>query len=340
MKLNESRRQIELHFHLDGAVRPSTLFELARKRNIPIPYSTVEELKKALLPIQPYSLSNFLQGFKILLPIIAGDKDALTRITTECIEDCVNLSSLCYMELRFAPYFFVGPQLNADEATCVVSEAAKRAGELYGIEVRLILCILRNHPETAEGVLQLAIKYKEHGVVAIDLAGDDSIWSTAPTPPSVIEVFKNAKNLGIHRTVHAGENSPPEAVLEAIDQLHAERIGHGYSIMKHREIYEYVLKCGVHLEICPTSSWLTGAVNPEPPEAHPVRSFSADGFSFSINTDAPLMTERWLNAELNFCQQTLGMTREELKRSQTKAALAAFLESTEDKKILLNHVTK
>ncbi|OON20847.1 hypothetical protein X801_03266 [Opisthorchis viverrini] len=74
MNFGAGQTGIDIHLHLDGAVRPRTLFELAQRRNIPIPYSTPEELERAILPTKPYTLANFLKGFYFLLPILAGDK--------------------------------------------------------------------------------------------------------------------------------------------------------------------------------------------------------------------------------------------------------------------------
>ncbi|KAG5452734.1 Adenosine deaminase [Clonorchis sinensis] len=338
MNFGAGQKGIDLHLHLYGAVRPRTLFELAHSRNIPIPYTTPEELEQALLPTKPYKLANFLKGFYLLLPILAGDKEAIARITSECIEDCARLGGLCYVELRFSPCFFAGPNLNVDAVMQTIVETSKTASQQHGIVVRLILSILRHLPETAKGVLDLAIKYQKEGVVAIDVAGDDSTWDTVGMPVEIVTVFEKAKELGIHRTVHAGENSPAEAVLEAVEKLHAERIGHGYAIVNNPEIYEMVLKKRIHLETCPTCSWLTGAVNSVLLENHPICQFAADGIDFSINTDAPRMVNKWIGEELKFCQDNLGLTEAELEQCKRNAAKAAFLETEEAKQALLNHL--
>ncbi|GAA53875.1 adenosine deaminase [Clonorchis sinensis] len=291
MNFGAGQKGIDLHLHLYGAVRPRTLFELAHSRNIPIPYTTPEELEQALLPTKPYKLANFLKGFYLLLPILAGDKEAIARITSECIEDCARLGGLCYVELRFSPCFFAGPNLNVDAVMQTIVETS-----------------------------------------------DDSTWDTVGMPVEIVTVFEKAKELGIHRTVHAGENSPAEAVLEAVEKLHAERIGHGYAIVNNPEIYEMVLKKRIHLETCPTCSWLTGAVNSILLENHPICQFAADGIDFSINTDAPRMVNKWIGEELKFCQETLGLTETELEQCKRNAAKAAFLETEEAKQALLNHL--
>ncbi|KAF5400343.1 hypothetical protein PHET_05975 [Paragonimus heterotremus] len=338
MDLDTNLKNVELHLHLDGAVRPQTLFELAQKRQIVIPYSTVEELRQALLPVRPYSLKNFLKGFSILLQLVAGDREAIARITAECVEDCVTRSGLCYVELRFSPHLLAGSNLSPDDVVTTVLDISKQTGDKHGIQVRLILCILRDHPDTADSVLVLAVKYKKKGVVAIDVSGDDSVWPESGMPIEIVNVFHRAKALGIHRTVHAGENSPADAVLEAIERLHAERIGHGYSIMNNLRVFDVVRKNRIHLEVCPSSSWLTGAVVPGVVGSHPVCRFAADGFNFSLNTDAPLMTSKWLFDEFTFCMTTLGLTGADLRRSRVNAAGAAFLDDEQQRETLLRHV--
>ncbi|TGZ63518.1 hypothetical protein CRM22_006861 [Opisthorchis felineus] len=236
MNFGAGQKSIEIHLHLDGAVRPRTLFELAHSRNIPIPYSTPEE------PTKPYILANFSKGFHLILPILAGDKVTIQRGT----------ESGCLRKL--SPY------------------------------------------------------------------------------------LKKAKKLRIHRTVHAGEKSPAEAVLEAVEKLHAERIGHGYAIVNNPKIYQMVLKKRIHLETCPTCSWLTGAVDSVRPENHPICQFAADGLDYSINTDAPRMVNKWIGEELKFCQESLGLTKAELEQCKRNAARAAFLETEEAKEALLNHL--
>ncbi|KAA3673479.1 adenosine deaminase [Paragonimus westermani] len=179
----------------------------------------------------------------------ANLREAIARITAECVEDCATRSGLCYVELRFSPHLLVGSKLSPDDVVATVLNTSKQAGDQHGVQVRLILCILRSRPDTADSVLELAVKYKRKGVVAIDLSGDDSVWLENGIPIEVVNVFQRAKALGIHRTVHAGENSPADAVLEAIELLHAERIGHGYSTVNNLKVFDFVRKNRIHLEV-------------------------------------------------------------------------------------------
>ncbi|OON20846.1 hypothetical protein X801_03264 [Opisthorchis viverrini] len=106
----------------------------------------------------------------IFIHISSTLQEAITRITSECIEDCARLGRLCYAELCFSPYFLAGPNLSVDNVVQTIVETTRSVSQQHGIVVRLILSILRHLPETAKGVLDLAIKYQKEGVVAIDVA--------------------------------------------------------------------------------------------------------------------------------------------------------------------------
>ncbi|CAH8440409.1 unnamed protein product [Heterobilharzia americana] len=192
-------------------------------------------------------------------------------------------------------------------------------------------------PETARETLELAKKYKPHGVVAIDIAGDDSVLEKQPTPNEIIQTFQEAKKLGIHRTVHVGENSSAKSVYEAVTTLHAERIGHGYHVLDNDAVYESVRNSGVHFELCPSSSFVTGAVDVKDPKKHPIHRFTQDAVNFSINTDDPTLTERWDLDEANYCINELGLKSSHLYDAKCNAAKAAFL-SDDERIYLLAHI--
>ena len=112
-----------------------------------------------------------------------------------------------------------------------------RAGESEhpGVKVRHILCVISGHPpQDNYNVLKLCQKYRASGVVGMDMAGDENC---ADFGAKELDLFVEAKNTGVHRTVHAGEDGPAENVRKALDELHAERIGHGYHVIDDPELY-------------------------------------------------------------------------------------------------------
>ncbi|VDD74853.1 unnamed protein product [Mesocestoides corti] len=172
MKFNEGRRGVELHIHLDGAFRPSTVFKFAKLRGFPVPGANENEFENHLIVKQPNSLASFLKTFDYLLPPIAGSAEAIAQTTLDFLEDCVNKAGLCYVEPRFSPQLLQGTTLSADEVTKTVLDALERSSQKFDIQYRAILCTMRQNPEWSDEVLSLAKAYQPHGIVAVDVAGE------------------------------------------------------------------------------------------------------------------------------------------------------------------------
>ncbi|KAH8855328.1 Adenosine deaminase [Schistosoma japonicum] len=328
---------INLHVHLDGSIRPETLFELSNDEISKPQFKTLGQLKDKLTPKKPHSLKDFLKAFEIIIPLIAGKKEVLARICEEFVEDCVQRGGLCYVEIRYCPFLLADSRFNAEEVLKTILDSLNRASKKHGIEVRSILSIMRHMPETASETLELAKNYQPHGVVAIDVAGDDSVLKSQRLPNEIVQTFEEAKKAGIHRTVHVGENSPASSVYEAVNILHAERIGHGYHILDDEKAYKSLLQAGVHFEVCPSSSFVTGSVDSKILNNHPVHRFIEDKANFSINTDDPTLTERWDLQEAQYCLETLGIKPSQLINANYNAAMSAFL-TTSEKEILISHI--
>ena len=154
------------------------------------------------------------------------------------------------------------PEVTADDIVEAVIRGFKSGEAQYGLTARVLLCCIRGLDQFSEDVLRLCVKYREQGVVGIDIAGDEEGLDPAQEnmfDPTTIRVFNEARDLGIHRTVHAGEVGPAKCVEQALDVLHAQRIGHGYRVLEDEQLYARCLRDRVHFETCPTSSLLTGA---------------------------------------------------------------------------------
>ncbi|CAH8433262.1 unnamed protein product [Schistosoma turkestanicum] len=337
MRLPSDSYGVDLHVHLDGAIRPETLFELSNQQKTENTFQNLEELKEKLIPKKPHSLKSFLKAFEIIIPLVAGKKEVLARICEEFVEDCVKHGGLCYVETRFCPFILTDSKCSVEEVLKTILDALNRASKKYRIEVRSILSIMRHMPETAKETLELAKNYKPHGVVAIDIAGDDSILKSQRVPEEIVQTFENAKKANIHRTVHVGENSSANSVYEAVNYLHAERIGHGYHILDDENAYKALLKSGVHFEVCPSSSFVTGSVDGQNPTNHPIHRFIEDKLNFSINTDDPTLTERWNLQEAKYCMEELGLTPNQLNNANFNAAMSAFI-SNDEREFLLAHI--
>ena len=312
------RNKVELHVHMDGAVRIDTFLDVARRRGIELPSRTPEGLRRYVqVPHDCRSLTRFLETFSFFLPIIS-QAEAVERIAYEQCEDEAR-QGVRYFETRFSPHVLMADGFGAEEATERALAGLAKGQERVGIEARAILCCMRHRPDWSEEVVRLAVKYRDHGVVAIDLAGDETHFGAEPHA----RAFTLARDHGLARTVHAGEAGPAANIREALDVLHAQRIGHGYHLVDDLELYERVRRERVPLECCLTSSVQTGAVASV--AEHPVQRFVADGLAVTLSTDDPGVSGIDLEHEYRLAMEELGFGAAELARITFNAVNAAFL---------------
>ncbi len=257
----------DLHRHLDGSLRISTVKELAARKEIPIP--------DPLLFRQGMGLEAALSSFQFTLSLLQ-EPENVARVAAEMCEDAAR-EGVSTLEIRFAPQLHLGAPVEG------IIDAA-----LEGIDRRagLILCGLYGEPpEILMGMVEAARSRQE--IVGIDLAGgplSSHEWQmTDYIPP-----FLRAVEFGIGRTVHAGEGRPPAEIRTAIEELQANRIGHGTTIMKDRSVVELALAHEVTLEACVTSNVQTGAIAEI--EDHPIVQWLEAGLKACICADNTLFS--------------------------------------------------
>jgi len=287
------------------------------------------------------NLEEALNHVAIYMPVVIGDPDAIERIAYEFCET-QSKNGVIYFEVRYcphlmsnttkneywiniAPYKSKGP-VNADLVVQCVNRGLKRGQQDFGLKARSILCCLTFYPEWSDEILSLVTKYKNDGVVGIDVAGPAE--GSDGTVQHVQKVFQEAKNRNIHRTAHAGENGGAENVKNAVDCLHAERIGHGYRVLENAAIYKYMKIGGYHFETCPMSSKMTTAVIAEWVD-HAVKVFAEDNVNFSISTDDPTIFGNSMESEFKLCLEEIGLTKDQLYTCQMNAIKSCFLPENE-----------
>ncbi|KAK8385751.1 hypothetical protein O3P69_016488 [Scylla paramamosain] len=295
------KSRVELHVHLDGAIRHETIWEVMRQKGLPLPGNgSLADLKEAVKVQEPRDLAYFLRAFSIFMPAIVGDTKVIERVSYEFVEDQAK-ESVAYCEVRFSPHLLL-PNLNSDanhvngsvngvkemvvdDILDAVLKGLSRGEQQFGTKVRVILCCIWGHSDWSWEVLRLCEEYKERGVVGIDLAGDEGFCNENESfmkSETDVAVFEAAKEKGIHRTIHAGEAGPADSVKMAVEMFRAERIGHGYRVLEDEEIYKMCLRENIHFEMCPHSSYLTGSMQSlsSPSKRHPILRFAEDEVSF------------------------------------------------------------
>ncbi|XP_044296206.1 adenosine deaminase isoform X2 [Varanus komodoensis] len=326
--------KVELHVHLDGAIKPETILYFGKKRGTQLPADTVEGLLQHICSKKPTCFTEFIGKFSIYLPAITGDREAIERIAYEFVEMKAK-EGIIYVEVRYSPHLLASSDQNGpvtpDDVVRLVNQGLKAGEKAFNIKARSILCCIRHEPKWSPEVVELCKKYHNDTVVAIDLAGDESLKTDFCLNHQ--EAYKKAEQLGIHRTVHAGEVGNVQGIKEAINVLKAERIGHGYHVFEDEAFYKQLLKDNIHFEVCPWSSYLTGACT-APFSEHPIIRFMKDGANYSLNTDDPLIFNSTIHKDYKIAHDYMGFSEEEFKRLNINAAKSSFTTEKEKKELL------
>ncbi len=308
----------ELHCHLDGSVRPSTLLELGREYNIRMPASSADELRDYMLVSDAKSLEDYLKRFEVTVSVMQT-AEAIERIAYELGADA-SADGVRYIEVRNAPILNSRSGLEMAEALEAQISGLQRAQQDYGIIARSIVCSLRQLPaETSLELAKLAVAYKDKGVVAFDLAGGE-----AGFPASVhADAFKYARKHNLAVTVHAGEGDGPRSVRDAVHACGAHRLGHATRLIEDPELTQYVNDRRIGLEICLTSNVQTHAAKSY--ETHPLREYFDRGMNLTLNTDNRLMSGTTLTDEYAYAAKHLDFTLDELCTLALNGFESAFL---------------
>ncbi len=276
----------DLHRHLDGSLRYPTLVELARAAGVTVP-------PQAELGFFPgMGLSAALSRFRITLSVLQTEA-AVSRVADEICADAA-ADGVTTLEIRFAPQLHRGASIEA------ITDAA-----LHGIAGRagLILCGLYGEPPSVLEALVTAAASRP-GVVGIDLAGGPASGDRFGMR-DYAGAYRRAAEVGLGRTVHAGEGRPPAEIRVAIEELGAQRIGHGTTLLDDPAVLALVIERGVTIEACLTSNEQTGAISAV--RAHPIARWLDAGVRVCINTDNTLLSDVTASSEAALAATVEGM---------------------------------
>ncbi len=309
----------DLHVHLDGSLRLSTILDLADKQKIELPGHDEDGLRRAMrLGENCGSLVEYLKVFDVTLKVLQT-KDALERAAYELAEDAAK-ENVRYMEVRYAPMLHTRRDL---KLTAVVESvlAGLRAAQIdFGIESNVILCGIRNvSSESSLEMAELCVAYKNRGVVGFDLAGAEYDHPAKHHRAS----FQLVRDNNINVTIHAGEAYGPESIAQAIHICGAHRIGHGCRLRENGDLLHYVNDHRIALECCPSSNVQTGAIRDM--ASHPLKLYFSLGLRVTVNTDNRLVTNTTASSELWQCHAHMGLSLADLKQIILNGFKAAFL---------------
>jgi adenosine deaminase len=316
--------KVELHRHLEGSLRLTTMLDIARQHGVTVPVSMFN--LSGLVQVQeqdPMTFSNFLDKFKTLR-LFYKSPDVIHRVTAEAVEDAAK-DNIRYLELRFTPVALSRAEgFPLHDVMDWVMTSANEAAKKYNIKVGLIASVNRHEsPELAEQVAWLSLGHMKNGLMGLDLAGNEAEFKSEP----FYGIFKEAKQSGLHVTIHAGEWGPAENVREALEHLGAERIGHGVRVMEDATVTAMARERGVTFEVCVTSNFQSGVIKDL--KEHPLPRMIEAGLNTTINTDDPSVSRITLAREYQHICEDLNVPLETVKTCIMNAAQASFLKDKE-----------
>ena len=311
---------IELHLHLDGSLRPETVWELAKEQNIKLPANTVDEVRDQMqVPEDCRTLEEYLTRFDLPL-LVLQTREALERAAFELTEDLAKEGGT-YAEIRFAPQLSIKGGMTQEQAVEAAIEGVKRGMEQYpSIRVGLILCCMRgeDNEEWNLQTVETAKKYLGDVVCAVDIAGAESLYPTERFAP----VFEKVREYGLPSTIHAGEAAGPESMKTAL-AFGAKRIGHGVAAVEDPELVRRLIEEQITLEVCVTSNYQTKVVPSI--EAHPIRRLFNAGVRVTVNSDNRTVSNTNVRKELDILRNVFGFKEQEIEKMEEYAWEARFL---------------
>lgn len=321
----------DLHRHLDGNIRLSTIWELADEYSIILPADDLETLKtKVQIQQKTTDLLAFLEKMELGVSVLASEQ-ACFRVAYENIEDA-KLAGLNYVELRFSPVFMAKTYgLVLENVIESVVAGCKAGSQAYGVSVNLIGILSRSFGEkSCMQELQALLTAKDN-ICAIDLAGDEKGFPAK----RFVEHFTLARNAGWNITIHAGEADGPHSIHQAIQLLGATRIGHGVAAAQDNKLMDFMAKNEIAIECCLTSNFQTGACTNI--AEHPIKIFLEKGMLVTLNTDDPGVSGIEISDEYKLAREVVGLSSKQLKQIQVNGVDVAFVGDSVKAELLAQH---
>ncbi|HEY3003155.1 MAG TPA: adenosine deaminase [Kribbellaceae bacterium] len=324
--------KVLLHDHLDGGLRPATIIDLAAGIGHRLPRTDANELGRWFVEsADSGSLERYLETFDHTVAVMQT-ADAISRVAAECVEDLA-ADGVVYAEVRYAPEQHLAEGLSLEQVVDAVAEgfeagmaAAAAAGTT--IVARQLLTAMRHQARSRE-IAELAVAYRDDGVVGFDIAGAEAGYP----PTRHLDAFEYLQRENAHFTIHAGEAFGLPSIWQAIQWCGADRLGHGVRIIDDIEptvdgarlgrLASYVRDKRIPLEMCPSSNVQTGAAASI--AEHPIGLLAKLRFRVTVNTDNRLMSGTTMTRELALLSEAFGYDLDDLRWFAINAMKSAFI---------------
>jgi aminodeoxyfutalosine deaminase len=294
----------ELHVHLEGSIRPATLLTLARRNNVTLPASTLDEVREWF---RFRNFPHFIEVYTVLSSCLKTVED-YELIAYEFGAEMAR-QNVRYAEVTFSPSTHRHTRgIAHDIYFRGLSEGREHARRDFGVEMRWVFDIVRDYPDETERrqradyTTAVTIESMNDGVVALGLGG----YEHGYPPEQFASWFEKALSAGLHSTPHAGEGDGPASVWGALRTLGAERIGHGVRSIEDAELVAYLAAHHVPLEVCPLSN-IRLSIYPSLAQ-HPLPRLHAQGVKLSVNSDDPPLFSATLNQNVQMLHEAFSFS--------------------------------
>ena len=308
----------ELHLHIEGTLEPSLLLELAKRNDIQIPFTDIDEVKSAYNFSDLESFLNiFYQGSRVLIKE-QDFYDLTWAYALKCKED-----NVVHAEIFFDPQTHVNRGVNFDLVINGIHRALQKANKEFGLTHKIIMCFLRHLDEvSAFEILDQALVHKDK-IIGVGL---DS--SEIGHPPRKFEkVFKKAIQNGFLTVAHAGEEGPPEYIWEALKLLKVKRIDHGVQCLHDEKLVKKLRENQIPLTVCPLSNIKLRVFDKM--KNHNLKKMLNKGLLVMVNSDDPAYFGGYINDNLIECQTELNFSMKEIKTLMINSFKSSFLKEEE-----------
>ncbi len=337
-----SAPKVLLHDHLDGGLRPATVVELAESAGHSLPTTDPAELGAWFREAADSgSLERYLETFAHTVAVMQ-DRASLVRVAAECAADLA-ADGVVYAEVRYAPEQHTDGGLHLEQVIEAVLEGFEQGSRDSGIRVGCLLTAMRHAARSSE-IAELAVRYRDAGVVGFDIAGAEAGFP----PTRHLDAFEYLRQQNSHFTIHAGEAFGLPSIWEALQWCGADRLGHGVRIVDDIKsasdgsvalgrLAAYVRDKRIPLEMCPTSNVQTGAAASI--AEHPIGMLTKLRFRVTVNTDNRLMSDCSMTSELAALVDAFGYGWADLQWFTVNAMKSAFI-GFDERLALINDVIK
>ena len=323
--------KVLLHDHLDGGLRPGTVVELAREIGHRLPRTDAGELGEWFVEsADSGSLERYLETFEHTVAVMQN-AEAITRVASECVQDLA-ADGVVYAEVRYAPEQHLTAGLTLEQVVDAVGEGFEHGMAVAErpIVARQLLTAMRHKARSRE-IAELAVAYRDAGVVGFDIAGAEAGYP----PTRHLDAFEYLQRENAHFTIHAGEAFGLPSIWQAIQWCGADRLGHGVRIIDDITydaagekaelglLAAYVRDRRIPLEMCPSSNLQTGAA--ESIADHPIGMLTKLRFRVTVNTDNRLMSGTSMSRELTLLADAFDYGLADFRWFAINAMKSAFI---------------